>query len=263
MVSVPEAAERLRVSPARVRQRIDDGSLVAQKIGGRWIVDLSPHSPPAAGAGRPVNPASVWWSLAAIDIAERDANWRESMARPERLLDRLRAAQGPSPGKDEGRLLVEIENLSRASRHRAAHRIAAAAEQRDHEAMLRWLHHRAERRQYVAADQDLEPLRSDDRFVISGVSHPASGLDDARVAEGYVAAKDVRALEAAYWLEAPNVNEKPNVVLHVLPARPADIGSAVLAADLAEHGGAREIARAHELLDSWLEGLERSAGGPE
>jgi hypothetical protein len=234
-MSVPQAAAELGVSVARVRQRIDEGSLVAEKLGGRWLVDLaSSGSADRPQRGRPVHPASVWHSLLALRLAAQvDLPEREGA-----MVDLL------SPD-----LIAAASKISPASRHRAAVRLSGAIARKDHDGILAWLRNRGERRVYQAAMADLQPLRDDDRLLPSGLSHPDSGMSDPRVAEGYVAIADIDAVAADHWLEKPTVDQRPNVFVHVVPARPSRIGALLLAADLAEHEGSRERRRAHELLD--------------
>jgi len=235
MVSVPEAAAELGVSVARIRQRIDEGSLVAEKLGGRWLVDLaSSGSAERPQRGRPVRPESVWYSLLALQRAGQVDLPKIDL--PE--IDLL--SQG---------LVAAAEKISPASRHRAVARLSAAIAREDHDAILAWLRNRGERRVYQAAMADLPPLREDARLLPSGLSHPDSGMSDPRVAEGYVAAADIDAVAADHWLDRPSVDDRPNVFVHVVPALPSRIGVLLLAADLAEHGGPRERRRAHELLD--------------
>lgn len=355
-MSVQQAAERLGVSPARVRQRIDAGTLVAEKIGGRWLVDLAVSSPAPVRVGRPVSPASVWWSLVASEIAKAalpssqfaaihqaleparaaiqsagagaaaaairealkpaldsaafqraalsapgsfpagksvaaavDADAvqakpvsdavaarlramepvRDVAAQHRALLSRMRIAEAvladlepdakePAAAGDGDALedfVSEAQRLSRSSRNRAVHRLAEAVENRDHDNLLAWLRNRSSRRLFVAAPSDLNALREDLRLVPSGLSDPRSGMDDLRLLEGYVKADDVDAIASAYWLELPGIDDRPNVVLHVSPVRPPAIGPMLLAADLAEHGGPRELVRAHELLDEAIDAL--------
>ncbi len=231
-MSVPQAAAALGVSVARVRQRIDEGSLVAEKLGGRWLVDLaSSGSADRPQRGRPVHPESVWHSLLALRLAAH-------VDLPER-----EGADLLSP-----ELVAEARKVSPASRNRAVARLAGAIANEDHGDILAWLRNRGERRVYQAAVADLEPLREDDRLLPSGLSHPDSGMQDPRVVEGYVAAADVDAMAADHWLERPSIDHRPNVFLHVVPARPSRVGALLLAADLAEHEGPRERRRAHELL---------------
>jgi hypothetical protein len=234
-MSVPQAAAELGVSVARVRQRIDEGSLVAEKLGGRWLVDLaSSGSADRPQRGRPVHPESVWYSLLALRLAAQ-------VGLPERegaMVDLL------SP-----ELVAEASKISPASRNRAVARLSGAIAREDHDDILAWLRNRGERRVYQAAMADLQPLREDDRLLPSGLSHPDSGMSDPRVAEGYVAVADIDAVVADHWLERPSIDQRLNVFLHVVPARPSRIGALLLAADLAEHEGPRERRRAHELLD--------------
>jgi hypothetical protein len=233
-MSVPQAAAELGVSVARVRQRIDEGSLVAEKLGGRWLVDLgSSGSAGRPQRGRPVHPESVWYSLLALQLA---AQVDQPKVDPQ--IDLL------SPN-----LVAEAKQISPASRNRAVARLSAAIAREDHDAILSWLRNRGERRVYKAAMADLPPLRDDDRLLLSGLSHPDSGMSDPRVAEGYVAVADIDAVAADHWLERPSIDERPNVFVHVVPALPWRIGALLLAADLAEHEGPRERRRAFELLD--------------
>lgn len=148
-----------------------------------------------------------------------------------------------------------MKKLSRSSRNRAMHRFADAVQERDHDVLLAWLSNRASRDLYVAAASDLAAMRDDSRLVASGVSHPDSDVDDPRIVEAYVSLDDADGVVSDYWLEKPVVDERPNVVLHVAPVRPRRIGAMLLAADLAEHGGPREVRRAHELLSEAIDAL--------
>ncbi|HEY0950384.1 helix-turn-helix domain-containing protein [Nocardioides sp.] len=402
-MSVAEAAVRLGVSPARVRQRIDEGSLVAAKVGGRWLVDLDASGSSTSPRGRPVAPASVWWSLLATELARpimgawlraalptvdaeafkravlpavdaealkkallpalRGEAFKRALmpsANPEALtralipslqdeafkraimpalnveafkravmpavdaeafkravmpavdaeafkravmsaadedvvteasrgvdivdqssqaspandqshplLSRMRAAEAALSEADElylrnaaeerhlafAGITIEAKSLSPSSRQRAIRRLADAVEQHDHAALLSWLRNRASRHVYVAADSDLEPLRADQRILLSGLSHPDSNMEDPRVVEGYVEARNLQAVVDEHWLESPSIDERPNVVLHAGPVQPPAVSRLMLAADLAEHGGPREMLRAHELLDAEIREL--------
>lgn len=239
--SVPQAAAHLGVSPARVRQRIRDGSLVAEKIGGRWVVDLDFAAAVARPArGRPVSPGSVWFSMLALDS--------DSLVDvPQVGLPKIDLPTIESAWPDMAR---EVRRLSSASRYRAASRLEAAMAQADHDAILAWLRNRGRRRLFVAPDADLDSLRNDHRFMPSGVSLPHSRMSDPRIAEGYVAAADMDSIVQDHWLDPLSLDDRPNVVIHVVPALPPRISRLLLAADLAEHGGPRELRRAHELVDA-------------
>ncbi|WP_262847507.1 helix-turn-helix domain-containing protein [Mumia quercus] len=250
-LSVPQAAKRLGVTSARVRQRVDDGSLVAEKIGGRWLVDLDASHAEPPQRGRPVSPLSVWWSLECAEAARVGARLRDG----ESLLDRMRDAELELVDSDSSEVAAEAMRLGRSTRGRAVRRLAGALEGRDHKALLSWLRGRAARVAYVASPADLPALRADIRLVLSGVSHGRSGVEDPRIVEAYVGAADVDGLVGDYWLDKPVVDERPNVVLHVAPVRPPRADALLLAADLAEHGGPRERQRARELLDEAIDAL--------
>ncbi|MDQ1738341.1 MAG: hypothetical protein QOH56_4592 [Pseudonocardiales bacterium] len=244
-MSVPEAAAELGVSVARIRQRIDEGSLVAEKVGGRWLVDLaSSGSAERPQRGRPVHPESVWYSLLELQRAAH-------LELPKIELPKIDLPKIDLPKIDllSQDLVDEAKKISPASRHRAVARLSAAIAREDHDAILSWLRNRGERRVYKAAMADLPSLRDDDRLLPSGLSHPDSGMSDPRVAEGYIAAGDINAVAADHWLERPSMDDSPNVFVHIVPALPSRIGVLLLAADLAEHEGPRERRRAHELLN--------------
>jgi len=75
-MGVPDAAERLSVSPARVRVLIHRGDLVADQVAGRWLVDPGSVERVAARprrAGRPFDPRAAWALLAMAD--GRSPDW--------------------------------------------------------------------------------------------------------------------------------------------------------------------------------------------
>lgn len=88
---------------------------------------------------------------------------------------------------------------------------------------------------------------ADPRVVPSGLSDPRSGITDRAVAEGYVTEEELRSLRLDHLL-APGGHAAP-VILHVTQTLPpAPVPLLLLAADLAEHDGPRESARARELI---------------
>lgn len=260
-LSVPEAAALLGVSPARVRQRIAAGSLVGEKVGGRWLVDLS-LAQRRPRRGRPAKGSVVWDAIrlaqeAVRDVASSEEDYPQALLRAFSVGHERDAAPprvGPDLIRPDG-ILVEFE-LSTSSRRRALNRLLAAAEaakspvgQEDSfDELLAWMSHRAERHIYRVSASDLQPLSEDPRLLPSGVSHPNSRLQDTRVVEGYIASGDLEGLIQDHWLESVGVDQRPNVVLHVAPGRPSEVSPLMLAADLAEQGGPREVRRAHELL---------------
>jgi excisionase family DNA binding protein len=89
-LTVTEAAERLNVSPRRVRALIERGQLAARRRGPLWLttsdaVDTYRRSAP--GPGRPESPASAWSRLREVAAAPHPP-------RPETALPTLRARAG-------------------------------------------------------------------------------------------------------------------------------------------------------------------------
>ena len=117
------------------------------------------------------------------------------------------------------------------------------------ELLLRsWLAARAER-EFLSAPE-VAALRTDPRLVLSGLSDERSGLSAAAYVEAYVRAEDVAAVRRDHLLVDAGSNA--NVVLHVSPLLPdRPVPALLLAADLAEHDGPRELGRARELIADW------------
>ncbi|MCW2809202.1 MAG: hypothetical protein JWQ93_3157 [Marmoricola sp.] len=233
-ISVAQAAERLGVSVPRIHQRIADGSLVAERIGSQWVVDersllrVQERSKP----GRPHSARSAW---AVIAVSESD---REGMrpsepaasARARGQLKRLLApAVKPASGEEAvGDLAASLRSVFR---------------------------NRAQRRPLRAAPADLADLRADDRWAVL-VDLGAIGIASADI-EGYLGESDVDGVVRDYLLV--EADSDANVVLHVIPdvQYPYPDSRLRLAADLAEHRGPREEARAAELLHELA--MERKA----
>jgi len=128
--------------------------------------------------------------------------------------------------------------IERAAGEDAAHAISIVLR-----SMFR---NRAGRRPFRAAPSDLQDLRADMRWQ-AVVDSAASGIASSDV-EGYLAIADAESVVKDYLL-VPAADDA-NVVIHVLPegqdAYPAS--PLRLAADLADHRGPREEARAADLL---------------
>ena len=199
------------VSAVRARQLAREGRLRARRVGGRWLVDAA-SLPSAPRRGRPMS-VRIAWALVELS-AGGAAEWvepRESY-RLRRALDRLVTDDEP-------------EMLLRS-----------------------WLASRAERQLLSASEVD--GLRADPRLALSGLSDERSGLSAARNVEAYVRAEDAAAVRREHLLIDSGSNA--NVVLHVsprVPDRPVPV--LLLAADLADHDGPRELARARELIADW------------
>lgn len=231
-VSVAQAAQRLGVSVPRVHQRIADGSLDAERIGSQWVVDERSllRVQECSKAGRPLSPRSVWAVIAASDNDRDRLKEAGSVAsrRARVHLDRLLVPHlvRPDDEKSVGELAVSLRSMFR---------------------------NRAERRLLRAAPADLAGLRVDSRWALV-VDLGASGIASADV-EGYLKESEVEGIAKDYLLV--DADRGANVVLHVIPdgQYPFPNSRLRLAADLAEHRGPREEARAaelvHELAVEW------------
>lgn len=224
-VSVAQAAQRLGVSVTRVHQRIADGSLAAERVGSQWVVDERSllRVRERSKAGRPLSPRSAWAVIAASeDDRDRLKEAGSVASRRARVhLDRLLAPHlgRPDDEKSVGELAVSLRSVFR---------------------------NRAERRLLRAAPADLAELRADSRWAFV-VDLGASGIASGDV-EGYLEVPKVEVVAKDYLLMG--ADRGANVVLHVIPdgQYPFPNSRLRLAADLAEHRGPREEARAAELV---------------
>jgi len=224
-ISVAQAAERLGVSVSRIHQRIADGSLSAERIGSQWAVDERSllRVQERSRAGRPLSARSAWAVIAASEN-DRDqlhpsgpAASARSRMQLKRLLD---PAREPVVGEEAVRELVVL--------------------------LRSMFRNRAQRCLLRAAPTDLADLKADERWAAL-VDLSASGIASADV-EGYLAESDMDRVLKDYLLLG--ADRDANVVLHVIPdgQYPFPGSRLRLAADLAEHRGPREEARAAELL---------------
>lgn len=216
LLSVAEAAERLGVSPSRVRQRIEDGSLVAERVGSQWGIHPQALEDGAPKWSRPMSRRMAWALIALLAGSDPQVSPAERV-RLRKRADQLRDSDDPA-------------GLLRS-----------------------WASSRAERRKYNVATPDLDELRADDRLHLSGLSALDSGVIARSVVEAYVAGSDVAGLVDNYFLVQPD-DRRGNVIFHVINDKSSgspslvDIPWPLLAIDLAEHSGAREHARAAELV---------------
>ncbi|HEY2181086.1 MAG TPA: helix-turn-helix domain-containing protein [Solirubrobacteraceae bacterium] len=115
LLSVNEAATRLGVSPAAVRQRIASGRLPAVKRGRSWWLDeraVQRHVRQPASSGRPLSPSMAW---AIILLASGDEKAAKRLARRERYPSRMRAWLDAHPLHEHASKLrsrAEIEDLA-------------------------------------------------------------------------------------------------------------------------------------------------------
>ncbi|MGL5930958.1 MAG: helix-turn-helix domain-containing protein [Dermatophilaceae bacterium] len=223
-ISVADAAKRLGVHVQRVHQRIADGSLPAEKVGRHWVIDEHDVSRlDKRPGGRPPSARSAWNVIAVADEANSLDLPAGQRAAAEQWLRRLQISAAHAP---DGEAVAELRRL---------------------------LRNRADRHGYHASPRDLPDLRVDSRVRLSGISDPESRIASADVVEGYIVAAELADVVAEYLL-VPVDGDAANVVVHVYhtdAVREAVLrrpNTLLVAADLAEHHGPRESARALELV---------------
>lgn len=224
-LSVSEAAHRLGVNAPRVRQRIADGSLPAERVGAQWVIDdlalvqVADQKSP----GRPLSARSAW---ALIALSDGDAS-AGGVSPAERVRARRRWAE---LGQIAASAMDSEDGLKQGA------------------AVLRKLfRNRAERRLYRAAASDLPALRSDSRLQVGGLSRD-SGLASGDIVEAYIHDDALDSVVDDYLLSP--AASGGNVVLHVIPAGREIYPESLLllAADLVEHRGPRAEKRGLELI---------------
>lgn len=224
-VSVAQAAERLGVSVPRIHQRIADGSLSAERIGSQWVVDERSllRIQERSKAGRPYSARSAWAVIAASeDDSDRVGGSGPAVSARVRMQLKRLLEPAAEPAADEEVVRQRVVSLRSVLRNRAGRRLLRAA------------------------PADLADLRADERWAMI-VDLGSSGLASPDV-EGYLAESLVEGVLKDYLLVESD--RDANVVLHVVSdgQYPYPDSRLRLAADLAEHRGPREEARAAELL---------------
>jgi hypothetical protein len=225
--SIPEAAEALELSPARVRLLAANGDLPAEKIGGRWLVErggVERRRRRGSAGGRRFAPRNAWAVLGLAsgeEVADLDPVVRS----------RLRRA-------------LSLEGLL---------------------ALAPRLERRAAPLRYSAHPGEIAHLLADRRLVAAGISAAgAIGLDlvSGREADGYIRASALDEFVDRHALSSAGAGEG-NVTLRVvaddvwevflddLPHAP----EAAVALDLAEDPDPRSQAAGKDLLSR----LDRAA----
>jgi excisionase family DNA binding protein len=247
ILSLSEVAERLGVSERRVRQRISDGSLRAEKVGGRWLLDEADVLElDGRRVGRPLSADSAWALVGAAELLTDRGHG--SHRRAGALLTRVAPTARSRARARLGVLLDQVRG-QRGADEAEELAIRAASDLR----ML--LRKRAVRAVYCASPRDLDDLRADHRVQLSGLSLPESGIAAGGVVEAYVGQQDRSSLIRDYVLEAA-WGSNANVIFHVVSEDGPGLetlsgvldGWLVLAADLAEHRHPREEFRSVELM---------------
>lgn len=246
-LSAAEAADRLGVSVQRVHQLLNAGALAGQRPGREWLIDEADlprvrHQQ----AGRPLSPTSAW-SLAVF--VHNDELARQLLS--------------PS---DRSRAKSRLRELARLRNHMVHGSESTAFDQSVRElsgSLNQMLRSRAVRQTYRASERDLEDLRTDARVRLAGVSASAAEMAAEDMVEAYVDERHASDVIEDYLLDVAGPGHS-NVVLHVVPDEVNELAAAVppdswllLAADLAEHSGPRELTQAVRLL-AGLEELDDS-----
>lgn len=220
-LSVTEVSNRIGVTGSRVRQLIAAGDLPATRVGRAWVLDdadVERYSP--RRQGRPITEASAWAFLQHLSGSGSIDVSREVRAQHERWAEDLR-------------LLPDLNLIN---------------------PFMALVRNRATRTALAADREDLEALRSDERLVLSGISHPETHLLVNEEVEGYVARRDFNKIQREFLLIPPTFGrDYAPVVLHVSDAIPRPLPDAAVAADLAEHRGVREIDEAIRILRRLLD----------
>jgi hypothetical protein len=220
LISIPDAAGVLGVSPARVRLLAANGDLPAEKIAGRWLVDrgdVERRRRRGSARGRRFAPHNAWALL-------RLASGEEAVGVDPVTRSRLRRA-------------LSLEGLA---------------------ALAPRLEHRAEVRRYGGHPGEIRYVLSDPRLVPSGISAArAVGLDvmSGNEADGYISASDLKRFVHEHVLD-PAAFFDAHVVLRVVPdAAWADflVGSdhapeAAVALDLVDEADPRSHSAGEDLL---------------
>lgn len=214
--SVGEYAQEAGISVRRVRQLAESGQISAAKLGNAWVIEepVFKHAPRRAAGGRPLSEESTWELALMLD------GYAANPHRPSRARER-------------------IERLRRDPQLRSE--------------LNSWMVNRAHIGHFRVQPRDLPDLRGDERLLPTGASHPASGLLQAQEHEAYILLRDLPEVVHDYLL-IPSSAGRANVTLRAInaPALPRAIPRLMIAADLLDRGGPREISAAQEILNEAL-----------
>lgn len=175
MLSIQEYAQRAGITPRAVRFRIDDGSLLAHKVAGRWVIPEPQEAPRALRPGRKIRARS--FDLLAAYLEGDDARMSAD--------DRRRAAERMQRIKKLG-----VEQVGEYA-------------QRPDIPVSR----------YLASPRDLAELRTDPRLRLTGISHRDAEVYGP-VVDAYVSRADHDDIELFHMLE-PAPHGRANVTLRI------------------------------------------------
>jgi len=225
---VSEVADRLDVSVQRVRAMLRDGELHGRRVAGSWLVDEAQLLKPRK-LGRPMSSRNAWAAILALPHA---------------------GSQGPKPAVDLtwSQVAVLVDALSQPDKSKLRARLNRLPGNPDAPRLLSsWLAARAQPVKVSSPEPDA--LYADPDLVPSGISDPRSEMSGGRGAEFYAQPGTLqRVLRRHLLIEDPN----GQVLLREAPVHlDAPVPLLLLAADLADRGGPREIRRAADLIDEW------------
>lgn len=246
LLSASEAADRLGVSPRRVRQLIQDGLLRAARVGNSWAVDpasVEQRRRRDAPTGRPYGAANVW-----------------KMAR---MADLIMSEADPAGA---GRL-QRSQSWDARSRWFSLYRLRNLLAHDDPDSVLAMLRNRAARVEFLFAHPSVrERLARDPRIVRSGARAAAdAGVDivpDQHI-DAYVRERDIERIERKYGLQRSSRSDA-NVWLRVIDELLIEEGIQdapllLVCADLRE----RDDARSKYASDRSLGRLRHALAGAE
>lgn len=211
-LSILQLSERLGVSPSRARAIVASGEIIAERVGGHWVVDESDAAKYQPRVGRPLSGLNAW-----------------------RMVSYSAGGQLPDAHPMEKSRLHSYWVSLLDSPDPAAKLCSLLAK-------------RAEKAQFSSSPSDLAELREDQRLRPSGVSHPESGLLSNSELEAYVSRKDFEAVVRDWLLVKARAGQRPNVLLHVAEDVPDELPPLLIAADLAERPGVREQQAARDII---------------
>ena len=214
MLSVSGFADAVGVSVARARQLVAGGQVRAEKVGSQWVIADGEVNRWRALPSRPMSERVAW---AAAEMADgQSVDWLESSER-----SRLRKRLGSLVESSDPVGQIQAWMRSRAD--------------------ISWWH----------ADQESLPELAN-RVRLSGVANKAAGLSSGGLVEGHVLPGELEALVDEFWL-VPAEPGSGEVVVRVSSFVPERVPRLMLAADLADHRGSREVAAAERIIGEVLE----------
>jgi hypothetical protein len=227
-VPVSEVAQRLGVSAQRVRAMLRDGRLHGRRVGGIWFVDEGQLLRPRR-LGRPLSSRNAWAVVLAVARS---------------------GAPGAGPRVDVFWPQPHTQNdpLSQPDRSKLRQRLNRLVGNPDAPRLLSsWLAGRAQPITVSAPEPAALVLEPD--LVASGVSDARAEMSGGGEAEYYAQPGTLpQVLRRHLLVEDP----KGQVILREAGVRlDAPVPLLLLAADLADRGGPREMRRAAELIEEW------------